>query len=230
VGVRIATSFALACLLLLVAATRTEAEPDQPLETPAWSKGWQQPPTPPGTPSWTERAQLVSTPAPPAQPVTAVQQPATPQQYRISKGDKVKISTFGEDRFSGEFLVHGDGKITFPLFGDIPAAGLTTVQLIYDIKSRLAPDYLRDPQVTAEVTGFRPVYILGEVARPGQYPYAEGLTIYALIAQAGGFSYRANHRHAWIRHDDYTAEQRIDIVSSTPVMPGDTVRIDQRIF
>jgi polysaccharide export outer membrane protein len=180
-------------------------------------------------------------PPPPAAPVapansaamqgaSGMQAISSTQAYTIATGDKIKINTFGEDRFSGEFLVHRDGKITFPLFGDIPAAGLTPAQLASAISGKLAPDYLRDPRVTAEVIGFRPVYILGEVARPGEYPYAEGMTMYALVAQAGGFSYRANHKRAFVRHDSETAEQRLDLQSSTPVRPGDTIRIPQRIF
>jgi polysaccharide export outer membrane protein len=152
------------------------------------------------------------------------------QEYRIAAGDKVKINTFGEDRFSGEFLVHRDGKITFPLFGDIPAAGLAPSQLASAISSKLAPDYLRDPRVTAEVISYRPVYILGEVARPGQYAYTEGMTMDALIAQAGGFSYRANRKRAFVRHDNESSEQRLDLQGSMSVRPGDTIRIPQRIF
>ena len=168
---------------------------------------------------------------PTGQPPEIGAQPATSgQASRIAKGDKIKISTFGEDRFSGEFAVHGDGKITFPLFGDIPAAGLTAQQLVEAISKRLAPDYLRDPRVTAEIISFRPVYILGEVAKPGQYPYVEGMTMYALIAQAGGLSYRANRKYAYVRHDSESAELHIMVESSTPVMPGDTIRITQRIF
>jgi polysaccharide export outer membrane protein len=56
------------------------------------------------------------------------------------------------------------------------------------------------------------------------------MTMYALVAQAGGFSYRANHKRAFVRHDSETAEQRLDLQSSTPVRPGDTIRIPQRIF
>ena len=166
----------------------------------------------------------------PASLAIAQQPLAVTQAYRINRGDKIKITTFGEDRFSGEFLVHGDGRITFPLFGDIPAAGLTSTEFAAAITNRLGPDYLREPQVTAEVISFRPVYILGEVARPGQYPYAEGLTMYALIAQAGGHSYRANRKYAWVRHDGQTAEQRVQVGSATPILPGDTIRIPQRIF
>ena len=149
---------------------------------------------------------------------------------RIAKGDKIKVTTFGEDRFSGEYLVHGNGKISFPLFGDIPAEGLTAAELGAAIAGQLAPDYLRDPQVVAEVISFRPVYVLGEVARPGQYAYVEGMTMFALFAQAGGLSYRANHKNVYIRHDGQRNEIRLAVESSTPVRPGDTIRVTQRIF
>lgn len=150
--------------------------------------------------------------------------------YRLSPGDKVRITTFGEDRFSGEFLINGDGQIAFPLFGDIPAGGLTLPDLSAAITSRLAPNYVRDPHVTAEVVSFRPVYVLGEVARPGEYPYTDGMTIYSLIAKAGGLSYRANSKRIYVRHENDAAEQRIRLESSTPVRPGDTIRIPQRFF
>ena len=112
-----------------------------------------------------------------AKPV-AIEQPYLPttsnQPYRINTGDKIKIVTFGEERLTGEFLVHGDGRITFPLFGDVPARGLTVAELVAGLTGRLAPDYVRDPQMTAEVISFQPVYILGEVARPGQRPCSCG--------------------------------------------------------
>lgn len=163
-------------------------------------------------------------------PASVAPRASVGQTVAIAYGDKVKITTFGEDRFTGEFVVHGDGKITFPLFGEIQAGGLTAEQLAERIAGRLAPDYLREPKVTAEVITFRPVYVLGEVARPGQYPYVEGLTMFALFAQAGGLSYRANHRYAYVRHDNQPDEQRISVESSTAVMPGDTIRVPQRIF
>lgn len=157
-------------------------------------------------------------------------QVGTVQASAIAGGDKLKVTTFGEDRFSGEFTVHGDGKITFPLFGEIQASGLTPGQLADTIAGRLAPDYLREPRVTAEVISFRPVYVLGEVARPGQYAYVEGMTMYALVAQAGGFSYRANHKYAYVRRANEQAENRVIVESSTAVLPGDTIRVPQRIF
>jgi polysaccharide export outer membrane protein len=52
----------------------------------------------------------------------------------------------------------------------------------------------------------------------------------ALIAQAGGFSYRANRKRAFVRHDNESSEQRLDLQGSMSVRPGDTIRIPQRIF
>jgi len=182
-------------------------------------------------------AQAPEQPAPPpaAEPVQMV--PTSPlgasttkQPYRISAGDRLRIVTFGEDRFSGEFLVNGEGQIVFPLFGNIPASGLTTTDLAEAIASRLGPNYVREPHVTAEVIGFRPVYILGEVARPGEYPYTEGMTIYALLAKAGGLSYRANGKYIYVRHENDGAERRVRLESATSVRPGDTIRIPQRFF
>jgi len=163
-------------------------------------------------------------PAPPLGASTAS------QPYRIGAGDRLRINTFGEDRFSGEFLVNGDGQIVFPLFGNIPARGLTTSDLAASIATRLQPDYVRDPRVTAEVISFRPVYVLGEVARPGEYPYTDGMTIYALIAKAGGLSYRANSKNIYVRHENDGAEQRLRLQSSTRILPGDMIRIPQRFF
>jgi polysaccharide export outer membrane protein len=224
---------------LPVAGSRAESsasgEPQSASDEPGWVTRrygkWvtvQDQPGTPITPAGNESSSEKGSSAPKTTP--APQVTIATNEYRIAKGDKLKIATFGEDRFSGEFLVHGDGKITFPLFGDIRAAGLTSAQLVAAITSKLTPDYLRDPRVTAEVISFRPVYILGEVARPGEYPFTEGMTMYALIAQAGGFSYRANRNRAFVRHDNETAEQRLDLQSSTPVRPGDTIRIPQRIF
>lgn len=156
--------------------------------------------------------------------------PPVKQPYRIGAGDRIRIATFGEDRFSGEFLVNGDGQISFPLFGNIPARGLMIPELMASIADRLRSGYVRDPHVTGEVISFRPIYILGEVARPGEYPYIEGMTIYALIAKAGGFSYRANSKRIYVRHEDAAIEQRVRLESTTPLQPGDTIRVPQRFF
>jgi protein involved in polysaccharide export with SLBB domain len=152
------------------------------------------------------------------------------EDYRLGSGDKLRIIVFDEPSLSGEFLVDGTGAVSLPLIGEIEASGKTVRELQRDIELALKDGYLNDPKVSAEVLNFRPFYILGEVNIPGTYPYTDGLTVLNAVATAGGFTYRANERVVYIRRAGELKEQPYKMTSSTPVRPGDTVRIGERIF
>jgi protein involved in polysaccharide export with SLBB domain len=152
-------------------------------------------------------------------------------EYRLGSGDKLRISVFGEDTLSGEFLVPGGaGLIAFPLIGDVQAAGLTVNELQAEIESKLKPDYLKDPHVSIEVLNYRPFYILGEVMKPGEYPYTSGLTVLNAVATANGFTYRANTHKVYIKRANSTKEKQYPLDATTVVQPGDTIRIGERFF
>ena len=157
--------------------------------------------------------------------VTAVVAP-----YRLGGGDRLKIVVYGEDKLTGEYAVNGEGIVPFPLVGDVPAKGLTIAEFRAALVRQLSSEFLRHPSVTVEVINFRPVFVLGEVAKPGSVPYAEGMTVYGLVSIAGGFSYRANTRRVMIRHENEAVEMRVPLDSQTQVAPGDTVRVLQRFF
>jgi protein involved in polysaccharide export with SLBB domain len=150
--------------------------------------------------------------------------------YKLGAGDKLHISTFGEDNLTGDFIVNGDGNVSFPLVGDVPSAGKTVSEFRQELTEQLGSTYLRNPRVTAEVINYRPVFILGEVMHPGEFAYADKLTVYAVVAKAGGFTYRAKQNSAFIRRENGTAETEYSLTSSTAVQPGDTIRIGQRLF
>ncbi len=150
--------------------------------------------------------------------------------YQIGPGDRVKVTTYGEDRLTGEFTVNSAGAISFPLLGTVPVAGKTLPEFNADLQQRLASGFMKNPQVAVEMLTFRPVYILGEVQRPGEFPYGERLSIYALVAKAGGFTYRANQKFAYVRGENETAERAVRLTSATAVQPGDTIRIPERTF
>ncbi len=152
------------------------------------------------------------------------------EDYRLGSGDKLRIIVFDEPSLSGEFLVDGTGAVSLPLIGEIEASGKTVRELQRDIELALKDGYLNDPKVSAEVLNFRPFYILGEVNAPGTYPYTDGLTVLNAVATAGGFTYRANERVVYIRRAGELKERPYKMTSSTPVRPGDTVRIGERIF
>ncbi len=153
------------------------------------------------------------------------------QQYKLGPGDKLRVITFGHEDLTSEFIVSDSGEIAFPLVGQVKAAGLTLDEFQQALASSLkSGGFVINPNVSAEVIQYRPFYILGEVQRPGSYPYSSGLTALSAIATAGGLTYRANQRKIYIRRADSTREVEVTVTAATPIMPGDTVRVGERIF
>lgn len=150
--------------------------------------------------------------------------------YRLGAGDKIRVITFGEDSLTGEFFVAGSGKVSLPLIGEVQAAGLTIPQFQAEVETALKQGYLKEPRVAVEVLDYRPFYILGEVTKPGEYPYTNGLTVLNAVATANGFTYRANQKKVFIKRAGDSEEHAYPLTSSTPVAPGDTIRIGERFF
>lgn len=157
--------------------------------------------------------------------------PATQSMdYLLGAGDKVRVTVYGEPTLSGEFFVTGSGLMSLPLIGEIKAGGLTVGQFQDAVQKSLSDGYLKEPRVSAEVLTFRPFYILGEVGKPGTYPYTAGLTVLNAVATAGGFTYRADKKSVYIKHNGETTEAKGALEPSTQVAPGDTIRIGERFF
>lgn len=167
-------------------------------------------------------------PAADAGPITSVvrEVPA----YRLGAADKLRITVFGEEALSGEFVVNGSGQISMPLIGEVQATGLTLPQFQERVAATLADGYINEPRVSAEVLNYRPFYILGEVKKPGEYPYTAGLTVVNAVATAEGFTYRADTRRVYIKRADSSGEQAFPLTTAIQVAPGDTVRIGERFF
>jgi polysaccharide export outer membrane protein len=124
--------------------------------------------------------------------------------YQIGIGDVLEITTWKEPDFSREaVLVRTDGMISFPLVNDFPAAGLSPMEIKYNLEKALK-DYVEHPVVTVHV--INPVsqkfYILGEVARTGEYPLVKHLTVLQAFALAGGFTEWASKKEIiLLRHE-----------------------------
>ncbi|GGI67591.1 polysaccharide export protein [Polymorphobacter multimanifer] len=153
-------------------------------------------------------------------------------EYTLAPGDRIRISVFGEDGLTGDYVITSGGNLSFPLVGNLAASNKTVEELQTALKTALADGYLKDPRVTIQVVAFRPFYILGEVARPGDYPVSTGLTIAQAVSQAGGYSYRANTRKIFIKRANEAAERLIDVRKGGPIIvrAGDTIRIAERHF
>lgn len=170
-------------------------------------------------------------PAPtPAVAAPAVTSADADQAYLLGAGDKLKVTVYGEADLTGEFVVGDRGAVSFPLVGEIPAAQRSVADFKASLTTALQDGYLKDPRVTVEVISYRPYYILGEVTKPGEYPYTNGLTVLNAVAAASGFTYRANTKRVFIKRVGSNEEQTFPLTATERVQPGDTIRIGERYF
>lgn len=173
-------------------------------------------------------APAVSAPAPAAASASAATAP-TGHDYALGSGDKLRVNVYGEQDLSGEFDVTGSGKVSLPLIGQVQAAGLTLNEFEEEIANKLKEGYLTNPKVSVEVLNYRPFYIIGEVDKPGEYPYTNGMNVLNAVAVAGGFTYRANQDQVYIARGG-AAEVGYSVSQGVQVLPGDIVRIPERFF
>lgn len=150
--------------------------------------------------------------------------------YQLSAGDKVKLTVFGEPDLSGVFEINGLGRISLPLVGDVQAAGLDLNGLRDAVARRLAEGYLKNPRVTVEVAGYRPIYVHGEVRSGGEFAYKTGLRLRDVVALAGGYTYRANQNYVVLSRAGTGQDVQVQLPNDLIVMPGDNIRVPERYF
>ena len=164
-------------------------------------------------------------------PVAAGTAAGKDPDYKLGANDRLRITVFGQPTLTGEYTLDGNGVLSFPLIGNVPADGVTTSQLQKAIAAKLEPDYLVNPNVSAEVITRRPFYVIGEVQKPGNYSYVTSLTAINAVAMAGGFTRRARKNDFYIRRTAADGQTvRVEAHSGTVLQPGDTLEVRERLF
>lgn len=159
----------------------------------------------------------------------------------IGPADVVEVRVFGEPELSGDYRVESTGNVTLPLVGEVAIDGLTPEQARGRIEAAYNQKYLKDAEVIVLVkqSNSRKVVVLGEVVKPGSYPYEERMTVIDAIARAGGTSKLADLNRALItRHEDDTkvtvpvkvGDIRSGRAPDVEVMPGDIVFVPELMF
>ncbi len=157
--------------------------------------------------------------------------PVSTGEYRLGPGDRVRIITFGNEQLTGEFRVGASGDIALPLLGTVQAGGLTPRQLEDRVAALLAESRLfKNPSVSVEVVAYRPIFALGEVNRPGQYPYQPGMTVLTAAAIAGGFTYRAVEDVFSVLRTSGTSAIEYRANRQGFLQPGDVLTVYERRF
>jgi polysaccharide export outer membrane protein len=150
--------------------------------------------------------------------------------YRLDAGDRLRVVVYGQEGLTNTYAIDAGGSITMPLIGAVPARGRTPAGLAAEISGKLRSGYIRDPSVAVEIEAYRPFFILGEVAAPGQYPYVPNMSVESAVAIAGGFSPRAQRDRVTLTHTDKAGLSRAVVPLGTPLSPGDTVLVGERWF
>lgn len=154
--------------------------------------------------------------------------------YIIGAEDTLQITVWKEPTLSGTVPVRPDGRISLVLLGDLPAAGMTPMQLAADITQRLKK-YIQDPSVSVVVLAVNSqrIFIIGEVGHVGAVSMTAGMTPLQAIAAAGGLSPFANSKHIYILRGTGAAQKKIpfnyksalkgDDKQDVSLEPGDTI-------
>lgn len=161
---------------------------------------------------------------PPAEPAPSL------ESYVINAGDRLKITVLEQQNMTVETDVADDGTIEMPLVGTLRAAGRTATEVRTALTERLARDYIKDPKVNVDVAKYRPFYVLGQVNRPGSYPFEPEVDIRKAVAIAGGFTRRADTNAAYLVRDISGRSDRRLVGLGTRVYPGDVIEVDRRMF
>jgi polysaccharide export outer membrane protein len=121
--------------------------------------------------------------------LTASDIPVTDQAYLLGPEDVLKISVWKDEHLTQETVVRPDGMITFPLIGEVPAAGRTVEDVRNDIAKRLVK-FIPTPNVTVtvvKVLSYR-IYVLGRVNKPGEYLVGHHTDVLQALSMAGGLT------------------------------------------
>ena len=152
------------------------------------------------------------------------------REYQLGPGDLLRVVVFGHEDLSGEFEVKGSGHVSLPLIREVKAQGLTLREFEQAVIDALKPDYLLNPRVSVDVLNYRPFYIIGEVKRPGSYPYVNGMTAVNAIALAGGYTYRAKEKEVLITRAGGPGNKQKPADHQTVVLPGDVIEVPERFW
>lgn len=155
---------------------------------------------------------------------------AVSNNYVLGSGDRIQLTVYGESDLSGEFEIGSTGAVALPLIGSVTAAGLTLENFVQAVQAKLADGYLKNPRASAQVINYRPFFILGEVSKPGSYPYVNDMTVLNAVALAGGYTYRASRRSVVVIRANDPDKKEAEIDENSSVMPGDVIRVPERFF
>jgi polysaccharide export outer membrane protein len=159
----------------------------------------------------------------------------------LGPGDSFEVRVYGEADLSGLYRVGAEGTISFPLAGLIHVDGLDPQQISKRIAERLSDGILRNPQVTVLVREqtSKKVFVLGQVAKPGTFPYTPSMNVVEAITVAGGFTPLAAKNDTTLTRNEAGKKTIVKIpvddigsgkARNVILRPGDIISVPERLF
>jgi polysaccharide export outer membrane protein len=156
-------------------------------------------------------------------------------------GDLMEVRVYQEADLSGAFKVSPEGSIDFPLCGRVSVMGMTSQKAADAITGCLKNGYLKNPQVTVLVREFssKKVFVLGEIAKPGTFPYEENMSIIQAVLLAGGFTKLSSKNGTSVTRLVNGQETRVRVPvadieqgreKNFPLQPGDIIFVPESFF
>jgi len=163
------------------------------------------------------------------------------QRVSLGSGDVFEVSVWGEPDMSRTFRLGPDGVIQFPMIGAVQIEGLTPNECAERIRTMLQDGYIRNPNVSVFVKEMnsKKLFVLGQVVRPGTFPFTPSMTIVEAITAAGGFTDAANANNVIVtrRVDGAQTRTRLPVEKITrgeapnfSLRPGDIVFVLDRLL
>ncbi|MBY0319812.1 MAG: polysaccharide export protein [Reyranella sp.] len=173
----------------------------------------------------------------PPMTVNTLQQPSQVTQtirmaeYRVAPGDRLRVVVLSDPELSGEYEVDSAGVISPRMAGRVSVVGMTTAEIEELLRTRYRADgLLRVARLSVDLVARRPFYVLGEVGRPGSFPFVSGINVAQAVAIAGGFTRRASKTRMTIQRFNQTIGMEETVTEDSPVGPGDILRVPERWF
>lgn len=166
---------------------------------------------------------------------------ASDSEFALAPGDTFDVRVFGEPEMSGSYRVAPDGTIDFPLIGRVDIQGLLPQQVAEQLKNLLQRGYLRNPQVSIAVKeqASKKIIVLGQVTRPGTFPYSPSMSVVEAVTMAGGFTPMAAKNDTTVTRVEDGRKTSVKVpvgdisegkAGNYFLRPGDIVSIPERLF
>ena len=153
------------------------------------------------------------------------------ETYRLSAGDQIRVTVFGFDNMTNSYTVSDTGMISVPMLKNLEVRGKSTVEVETQLAAALRERNLApNANVSVQIVQYRPFYILGEVQKPGQYPYVPGMTVLNAVSIAGGFTFRAHRQTVAISRSSADKQRKWQATPESRLLPGDIVEVTESWF